>query len=115
MKNLEKNKMSKSLEKISRELNPIHDFDNIRFYNHVNVTSPQEKLRAQIKNLRFFLTLIKPIARGGIIGGMLGAAVNYFRGDSLLNGLDTGAWLGLTIDYSQYALRGLFRYIKAQI
>jgi len=63
--------MNKVLEKIANEINPLHDFDNIKFYNHIDKTSLSEKAKSQWKNLFFFTTLIKPLTRGTIMGGLL--------------------------------------------
>ena len=106
--------MNKILENIVTELNPMHDFDNIKFHNHVNTDSLVEKAKAQLKNLSFFLTLVKPLARGGVIGGTVGAIGNYIAGNSPGEGFAYGAVIGAYLDFQQYMFRGLYYYVKEQ-
>ena len=63
--------MNKMLEELVREFNPLHDFDNIRFYNHYETTLLADKVQAQAKNAAFFLTLVKPLGRGAVVFGAL--------------------------------------------
>lgn len=91
-----------------------HDFDNIKFERHVGIADLKEGGRKQLKNFYFFITLPKPILRGGIIGGGIGALVSYFSGDSPSEGAKAGAAFGAYMDFQVYMFRGLFRYVKAQ-
>ena len=106
--------MNRVLEEIMTELNPLHDFDNIRFHNHVNTDSLAGKAKAQLKNLSFLLTSVKPFARGGVVGGIVGAFGNYIAGNSPGDGFVNGAFIGASLDFEQYMLRGLYYYAKKQ-
>ena len=106
--------MNRILENIVTELNWAHDFDNIRFYNHVNTDSLAEKAKAQLKNSAFFLTLVKPLARGGVIGGTIGTIGSLISGNSPGEGFVYGAVIGGYLDAQQYIFRGLYYYFKEQ-
>jgi hypothetical protein len=103
------------LEDIAREFNPIHDFDNVRFHNHINTDSLAEKARAQLHNLTFFPTLVKPLARGSIIGGIAGVAGAYLSDNTLYSGFMVGVNIVAYLDVQQYLMRGFYHYLKAQI
>ena len=92
-----------------------HDFDNIKFQSHIGINDLKELARIQLRNAYFFITLPKPILRGGIIGGGIGALVSYFSGDYPSQGAKAGAAFGAYIDSQVYLLRGLFWYFKSQI
>ena len=106
--------MNKILENIVIELDPRHDFDNIRFFNHVKTDSLAEKAIAQLKNSIFFLTLVKPLVRSGVVGGSLGALGNYIAGNSPVEGFEYGAVIGGYLDAKIYMIRGIYYYFKEQ-
>ena len=106
--------MGKLLETIVIEINPLHDFDDIRFYNHMNTTSLAKKAKAQLKNLYFFLTLAKPLVRGCVIGGTIGTIGSLTSGNSPGEGVAHGVVIGGYLDFWQYMARGLYHYAREQ-
>lgn len=106
--------MNKILENIINELNPVHDFDNIKFYNHKHVQKVKKSAKRIGMNLYFFGTLVKPVTRGGIVGGSLGVLVSTILGDSPKYGFFIGSIAGAYLDFQQYTLRGLYHYIQKE-
>ena len=106
--------MNKLLTEIVRELNPVHDFDNIKFYDSRKIDSLDKMLRAQARNILFFVKSVKPLARGYAIGGVLGFISTSITDYSMSDGFSHGAALGAYLDLQQYIYRGLSHYVKEQ-
>ena len=106
--------MNKMLQTLVNELNPLRDFNDIKFYNHLDIDSLEEKWEAQKKNLSFFPELAKPIVRGGFVGGVIGLMsglmLNYSLGDTIYS----GAVVGALFDFQQFGIRGVCHYLKVQ-
>ncbi len=107
--------MNKPLESVVTELNPVHDFYNIKFYKSANTNSLAEGAKVLTKNLSFFATLVKPLARGGVIGGTIGMIGSSISGNSLCEGFICGSLIGGCLDFQQYMIRGTYHYFRAQL
>lgn len=106
--------MSKILETIVHEFDYRHDFDDIKIYRNIGRESLDETREYTLKNMRSFLTLVKPIGRGLVVGGVVGLIYSLFSDVQFGECLESGAVLGLYLDFNIYAYRYLFRYIKKQ-
>lgn len=107
--------MNKLLEQIVRHANPLHDFDNIKFYSIMKTRSWEERAELQVKNLAFLPTIVKPIVRGAIIGSALEAIGSYILEDASIRGFGYAAAAGASIDYGQYTTRAAWNYFKVNI
>lgn len=107
-------KMNKLLEDLITGMNPLHDFDKIKFYNLSDTKTLIETWEVTKKNYTFLLTLPKPIIRGSVVGGIVGILGSYIVGDSIKESYFFGTVIGMTIDFKQYTLRGIYHYFKAQ-
>ncbi|MBP7708705.1 hypothetical protein KA107_03390 [Candidatus Pacearchaeota archaeon] len=107
-------KKNSTLDALAKEFNPLRDFENIQFYKHVGDRSLEEKMHAQLKNLSFFLTLVKPITRGSIIGATVGAIASLADSSSMGENVYNATVLFALLDCKQYMLRGMYHYLKKQ-
>ncbi len=106
--------MNKLLEEVLRELNPIHDLDNVRFYSTKNIEllSVAEVVELKLRNLAYIPRAVKPFARGALIGGALDAIAYYVQGESPAWGFTAGALIGGHLDATQYMLRANYKFLK---
>lgn len=104
--------MNSKLEALLEQLNPLNDFDHIRFYNVK--THSNEKLKTFGKNLSFFPTVIKPFIRGHLVGAAVGTLASIAAGKDLEIGAIYGALITGQIDIHQYLIRGAYYYMKEQ-
>lgn len=108
--------MNRTLENLIRELNFMHDFDNIRFYRvpeelaNWNQEKAQEYFQTNIdNNLKLLLNSIKHFARGGVIGSAVGFLIGIIVG-SPKDYFKYGLIFGVAIDCSQYMFRAIYHH-----
>jgi len=58
--------------------------------------------------------LVKPLARGGVIGGTIGTIGGWISGNSPCEGFICGSIIGGYLDFQQYMIRGLCNYFREQ-
>ena len=105
------------LEKILRELNPIHDLDNISFRKLSTEESIGKVLEAALHNLSaisYGAYIAKPLLRGLIIGGLFGAGIGEFIDYPHWNSVTDGAILGSLLDGKQMSIRMVLHYFEQQ-
>lgn len=107
--------MGRRLDTIVRELNPAHDLEGFTFQSFLDAENSDEIMEAFRKNLAFIPYIVKPFARGSVIGGTMGAIGGYCTGHDPGQGFATAGLIGAFLDCSQYGLRGLYLYTKEQI
>jgi hypothetical protein len=105
------------LDNFLKEINPKYDFDDINFYrfNPDKINHFEDYTEFQYKNLFFVPNLIKPFGRGGILFGSVGAFSSYIFGGSYEEGYIIGVKLGVFLDVSQFYLRAMNNFVRAQI
>jgi hypothetical protein len=106
--------MNKGLERIVYELNPLNDMKNIHLENGYKSLDIWENTKAELRNASKFFLAIKPVARGAMIGGIIGSAISYINATPLIEGLAQGSQAGAFIDYAQFAWRMTFKYYDAR-
>ena len=101
--------MVRILERIVKELNPAHDYDEIGFHN-MSTGNPELDTEGFIKNLPYLITLAKPFVRGGSIGAGLGLLISKITGASAGESMFWGGFIGAKIDVLWYIVRGVKQY-----
>ena len=106
-----------SLTNIVNELNPLKDMEPINFNQEHRFrldADPVEAVKQEVKNMAYFLSgLVKPIGRGMLVGGSIGAFMSYASGGSISEGWTRGAPIGFSFDIAQYNSRLMYNYFKS--
>lgn len=97
------------LQKIIDEFNPANDIESgmIDFEEYYDKILPAKKQRhAKFDGWsKFVKRFVKPITRGSIYGGAIGALYGYISSQDITYCMREGGIIGLEVDFLQYNLR----------
>ncbi|MDP3734666.1 MAG: hypothetical protein Q8R37_05545 [Nanoarchaeota archaeon] len=111
----------KALETILRELNPLHDMDNINFQrmdvmndDSDNFEDSRKAFYHNLAEISWGAYFAKNVLRGFVAGSAFGLTIGMMIDYPLNESIIDGSILGLVIDVKQVGYRAVYKYFKSQ-